>query len=225
MDSGVSTAIERDGYAIVSRVLNAEARAALAAALGPAAEAGRRGLLREPAVHKLAQSEILLGLIRPILGPSCQPVRAIYFNKTAETNWLVPWHQDLTLALRAWVEAPGFGPWSVKENIPHVQAPAEYLEKMLTVRLHLDDTDDTNGALRVLPGTHRLGKLNAEQIARLRPECGEVRCDLRSGDAMLMRPLLLHASSRSSSARQRRVLHIEYAGFQLPGGMQWHEHG
>jgi hypothetical protein len=48
---------------------------------------------------------------------------------------------------------PGFGPWSTKSGVIHVQPPAHILERMLAVRIHLDPTDDTNGALRVLPGT------------------------------------------------------------------------
>jgi ectoine hydroxylase-related dioxygenase (phytanoyl-CoA dioxygenase family) len=151
------------------------------------------------------------------------PVRAIYFDKSPETNWLVPWHQDLSLALRARAEVPGFGPWSTKDGIPHVQPPAELLQQMLTVRLHLDDADESNGALRVLPGSHRFGRLSAQRIQQRRTEQSDLFCTVAAGDALLMRPLLLHASSRSTSARHRRVLHIEYAGFTLPDELNWHE--
>jgi ectoine hydroxylase-related dioxygenase (phytanoyl-CoA dioxygenase family) len=151
------------------------------------------------------------------------PVRAIYFDKSAEANWLVPWHQDLTIAVRDAAEVPGFGPWSTKDGIPHVQPPAELLERMLTVRLHLDDADATNGALRVLPGSHRFGRLPPERIKELRGEQPEFLCASRAGDALLMRPLLLHASSRSTSPRHRRILHIEYAAFDLPKELRWHE--
>jgi ectoine hydroxylase-related dioxygenase (phytanoyl-CoA dioxygenase family) len=151
------------------------------------------------------------------------PVRAIYFDKSSDANWLVPWHQDLTLALRERLESPGFGPWSVKDGIPHVQPSVELLERMLTVRIHLDDADETNGALRVLPGSHRHGRLTPERIRTLRHEQSEVLCSARAGDVLLMRPLLLHASGRSTSERRRRVLHIEYAGFTLAHGLSWHE--
>ena len=99
----------------------------------------------------------------------------------------------------------------------------ELLENMLTVRLHLDDTDESNGALQVLPGSHRFGRLSAGRIRALRSEHAEFVCPAAAGDALLMRPLLLHASSRSASARHRRVLHIEYAGFGLPPELHWHE--
>jgi hypothetical protein len=217
--------VERDGFAVVHGVLEAEQIRALREALGPATAAGRRGLLGVAAVAEFARSAKLVALVRPHLPVEPVPVRAIDFHKGPDANWLVAWHQDLTLAVRARVEAPGLGPWSVKDGIPHVQAPAELLAQMLTVRLHLDDADATNGALRVLPGTHRLGRLSPERIAELSERCGEVVCTAASGDVLLMRPLLLHASSRATSDRPRRVLHIEYAGFALPAGQEWHQAG
>jgi ectoine hydroxylase-related dioxygenase (phytanoyl-CoA dioxygenase family) len=127
------------------------------------------------------------------------------------------------LAVKERVEVSGWGPWSSKEGVPHVQPPVALLEPMLTVRLHLDDADEANGALRVLAGTHRLGRLDAENIAKCRETHAEVICDAQTGDALLMRPLLLHASSRSTSERRRRVLHIEFASIELPEPLEWHE--
>ena len=102
-----------------------------------------------------------------------------------------------------------------------MQPPVEVLERMLTVRIHLDDADERNGALRVIPDSHRLGRLNADQIAGLREERDETLCAAAAGDALLMRPLLLHASGRSTNDRPRRVLHLEYAGHDLPSGLEW----
>ncbi len=214
--------LDTHGFAIVPNVLDASACHALTTLLGDANGAGTRGMLRIAEVAALAQS-LLTDLVRPHLPDKPVPVRGIYFDKCAETNWLVAWHQDLTLALKEHVEAPGFGPWSVKEGVPHVQPPMMLLEQMLAVRLHLDDTDAANGALRVLSGTHRLGRLNAETIQRCRETGDEVLCEAKAGDVLLMRPLLLHASSRSTSPRRRRVLHIEFAGFSLPKPLEWHE--
>ncbi len=162
-------------------------------------------------------------LVRPHLPNEPVPVRGIYFDKSADANWQVSWHHDLTVALRDHVEHPGFGPWSVKGGIPHAHAPAACLEQMLTVRLHLDDANETNGALRVLPGSHRFGRLTDEQANELCASVPEHLCVASAGAALLMRPLLLHASSRSSSGAHRRVLHLEYAGFRLPQELQWHE--
>ncbi len=214
--------LQQHGFSIIPGVMTCHECQAWIAALGPVSGAGRRDLLRNADVTSIAKSPRVLDLIRPHLPIDPVPVRAIYFDKSPEANWLVPWHQDLTLALRNREEVPGFGPWSVKDGVPHVQPPVEYLEKMLTIRLHFDDTDESNGALRVLPGSHRLGRLSASHIQELRAEKSDVLCPASKGDALLMRPLLLHASGRSTNPRHRRILHIEYAAFTLPPGLEWH---
>lgn len=218
----IASNLDTRGFAIVPNVLDASACHALASLLGDAIGAGTRGMLSNQKVAALAES-LLAELVRPHLHLSPIPVRGIYFDKRPETNWLVAWHQDLTLALKEQADVSGFGPWSVKEGVPHVQPPMKMLEQMLTVRLHLDDTDSSNGALRVLSGTHRLGRLSAGAIQSCRETHKEVLCEAKAGDVLLMRPLLLHASSRSSSPRRRRVLHIEFAGFPLPAPLEWHE--
>jgi len=210
------------GFAIVPSVLGASECARLAAEMGPADGAGRRGVLELSGVAELARSERLLELVRPHVPGEPFAVRAIYFHKSAEANWFVGWHQDLTIAVQERREAPGYEAWSVKEGVPHVQPPAEVLERMLTLRLHLDDADASNGALRVLPGTHRLGRLSVDEIERQRAKVAEVVCEARAGDLLVMRPLLLHASSRATSDRPRRVLHVEYAGESLPANLRWH---
>jgi hypothetical protein len=224
MDFGCLTPILfQGGFAIVPRFISDAQRINIIATIGPASGAGRRRLLSLPIVYELAHSKQLLDLVRPYVPSEPTPIRAIYFNKSPGANWLVSWHQDLTIAVRERIELPGFGPWNTKEGVPHVQPPVVYLEQMLAVRIHLDDADESNGALKVLPGTHNLGRLSAEQIQELRLQREEYLCTAATGDALLMRPLLLHASSRSTSDRPRRVLHIEYAGFKLPGGLEWHE--
>jgi hypothetical protein len=214
--------LDTQGFAIVPKLLDEVACRALRDLLGDADGAGTRGMLRVPEVMRLAQS-LLVDLVRPHLPAEPVAVRGIFFDKRPETNWLVAWHQDITLALKERVEVPRWGPWSVKDGVSHVQPPLECLEQMLTVRLHLDDADADNGAMRVLPGTHRLGRLNAESIARCRETHTEVLCAGKAGDALLLRPLLLHSSSRSMSEHRRRVLHIEFAGFELPQPLEWQE--
>jgi Phytanoyl-CoA dioxygenase (PhyH) len=219
----VSSRIESEGFEMIPEVLSAEACRSLVTQLGPVSGAGRRHLLTLPCISSLAKSEQLVHRIRPHLPAQPRAVRAIYFDKSSEANWLVPWHQDLTLAVRQRADTPGFDAWSLKDGVPHVQPPVALLEQMLTVRLHLDDADRTNGALRVLPGSHRHGRLSAEQIRRCRDATSEVLCCTTAGDALLMRPLLLHASSRSTQPTHRRILHLEYASFSLPAGLDWHE--
>lgn len=189
--------------------------------LGAVEGAGKRGLFSNPFVLDLAHQERLTSLVRPHTRAEPFPVRIIYFDKSPESNWLVSWHQDLTIAVREKGEAAGFGPWSMKDGAPHVQPPAEILADMLTVRLHLDAADEGNGALRVIPGSHREGKLSAEAIQEWRGRGNEALCAAEPGDALLMRPLILHASGRSTSARHRRILHLEYASCALPENLLW----
>ena len=217
--------IGRSGFKIARGVLAPHEVAELLAAIGASDGAGRRGLLGVRAVATLASSARLLDLARPHVAGDPRPVRAIFFDKSRDINWRVSWHQDLTIAVRARAEMPGFGAWSVKGGVLLVHPPVVILEEMITIRLHLDDCDEDNGALRVLPGTHCLGRLTPEKIQRLRTELEDFICSAAAGDALLMRPLLLHASDRSKSGRHRRVLHIEYAGRNMPGPLDWHDVG
>lgn len=158
-------------------------------------------------------------------------VRGILFDKTAAaggSNWKVPYHQDLSIAVRERPPHPpnGYETWSIKDGVPHVQPPVSLLENLITVRLHLDPCDAENGALRVLPGTHRLGRLSSNEIARCRREIPESVCSVPKGGVLLLRPLLLHASSPSvRPGDRRRVLHIEFApsNLPLPVGISWYE--
>ena len=165
-------------------------------------------------------------LSNPINGPTKREsfvVRGLLFDKTPEANWRVAWHQDVTIAVREQRPVPGFGPWSVKDGIPHTHAPAGLLERMVTLRLHLDDCDESNGALRVLTGSHRSGKLDAKAIEEWKTQGPVEPCLAQAGDALFMRPLLLHASSPADSPRHRRVIHLEFAVDELPAGLAWAE--
>lgn len=185
---------------------------------------GIRNLLHVvPATRELANSSACKSLVEPVLGSGARVVRGVYFDKHRDANWKVAWHQDLTIAVRERVEVDGYGPWSVKAGVHHVQPPVDVLRNMLTLRLHLDDADETNGALRVLPGTHRYGRLDAPQIEQHRQQRSAVVCSVKSGGAVLMRPLLLHSSTAAEAPRHRRVLHFEYASSALPGGLSWFE--
>ena len=210
------------GYAVVEDVLDSAAVDELILLTAEVASRGRggtRNLLDGAEFRKLAASRVLRDLVEPVLGCRCWAVRALYFDKTPESNWKVPWHQDLVIAVGERVEgAAGYGAWSVKAGVPHVEPPVEILARMLAVRIHLDDCGLENGPLRVKPGSHRLGRLTGnEQID------GGVSCCVRRGGVILMRPLLLHASSAAESPAHRRVIHIEYAAGELPGGVQWRD--
>ncbi len=210
------------GYAVVPNVLTASEADALADAVADVGDAANiRNLLAVPAVATIAASPSILQWIEPTLGPAARPVRGILFDKTPTANWKVPWHQDLSIAVRQRVDAPGYGPWSVKAGVPHVQPPVDVLASMLTIRLHLDDCFADHGPLRVLPGSHAVGVLDAAGIGRWRGRVAEVAAVIGRGGAVLMRPLLLHASSAATVPARRRVVHIEFAAGPLPGGVEW----
>lgn len=183
---------------------------------------GVRNLLNvAPRVREFVNSDDVRKLVEPIAGKQAQAVRAIFFDKTPEANWKVPFHQDLTIAVKERREVGGFVSWTMKANILHVQPPASVLENIVALRVHLDDTDESNGALRVIAGSHRFGRLSAEQIEKLKVTRETVTCCIGKGGAMLMRPLLLHASSAATNACHRRVLHFEFSSEKLSGDLQW----
>ena len=172
-------------------------------------------------VQRLACSPVIRKLVAPVLGSECFPVRGILFDKIPGANWKVPWHQDVTIAVQQRIEIDGFGPWSIKADVLHVQPPASVLENMLSVRLHLDACGEENGALRVVPGSHQLGRIPEDEIPSARHNLPERVCAVGVGGALLMRPLLLHASSPSRAPEHRRVIHLDFAAVQLPLGMNW----
>ncbi|MEW5250264.1 phytanoyl-CoA dioxygenase family protein [Microbulbifer sp. 2201CG32-9] len=148
-------------------------------------------------------------------------VRVILFDKTPEKNWLVTWHQDKTIAVSGKAEIPGWGPWTVKDGVHHVQPSLEILEDMLTFRIHLDDTNEKNGCLKVIPDSHRLGILSRDAQDQIVKESPEYICSARSGDLLIMRPYILHSSSKGINPSHRRILHVEYSGAMLPKGLRW----
>ncbi|MCC7376739.1 MAG: phytanoyl-CoA dioxygenase family protein [Verrucomicrobiales bacterium] len=180
-------------------------------------------------VRHLCQRSPLFGSIasgrkvRKMLPPDMRLVRSILFDKTVSENWAVAWHQDITIALQEEVHVPGYGPWSVKDGVVHAQAPAQLLEKMLTIRVHLDDTPPENGALRVIPGSHLYGRLTNEEATRLTLQPGIV-CAAHEGDVLLMTPLILHSSRRAAKPTRRRVVHFEFAPRSaLDSRLAWNE--
>jgi ectoine hydroxylase-related dioxygenase (phytanoyl-CoA dioxygenase family) len=208
-------AIEKDGFAILPRVLgNKEIERLLERISGAAprrSRAGIRHVLRLSPVAELAQQPSVIERARAVLGPSAFPYRATLFDKSPNSNWLVVWHQDTALPLREHRETAGWGPWSVKEGIAYAHAPTAALTQILALRIHLDHSTTQNGPLRVLPGTHTLGVLNDDSVHELSTKMPQVECIVPAGGVLAMRPLLIHCSSKSQVEADRRVLHIEYA--------------
>jgi ectoine hydroxylase-related dioxygenase (phytanoyl-CoA dioxygenase family) len=229
--SSLRNQVFRDGFAMVEDVLGDEKIEILLSSLDTLDESNsilRRGgvfaarnlLEISPEIRALADSLAIRDIVTPVLGESAFPVRGILFDKTQGANWKVPWHQDLTIAVAGRAEVEGFGPWSIKAGVQHVQAPAAILENMLSVRIHLDDCGSENGALKVIASSHKRGRLRECDAMRLGANGPVAVCSVEAGDVVLMRPLLIHSSSACEMPAHRRVIHLDFASGRLPGQLK-----
>ena len=207
--------VEDQGFAVIPRVLSPHDLSELLKELDNPhhirTKAGIRHAMKLESVCSIANAARILGIAQSVLGKATFPIRATVFDKSQTANWLVVWHQDTALPLKERREKEGWGPWSIKDGVHYAHAPARALSQVLALRLHLDHSTKDNGPLRVLPGTHMIGLLSDEQLHDLSKKIAAVECVCPAGGIVAMRPLVVHASSKSQSAAPRRVLHIEYA--------------
>jgi ectoine hydroxylase-related dioxygenase (phytanoyl-CoA dioxygenase family) len=182
----------------------------------------RQFLKEVPDVKQIIFNEKLKSLIETYFGSDFFIVKSIYFDKPEASNWFVAYHQDLTISVDKKIDIAGFGPWTVKQNQFAVQPPLSILENNFTIRIHLDHTDENNGALKVIPNSHSKSIYRPETIDWTLEK--EVLCNVKEGGIMFMKPLLLHASGRTTNHQKRRVIHIEFSNTQLPKTLQWSEY-
>ena len=174
------------------------------------------------ALHSILSPAGSIGRIAAsMLGATCRPVRALLFDKTAMTNWSLPWHQDRTIVVTARREVQGFGPWTVKDGLIHVAPPIEILAGMVTLRAHLDAVPFSNAPLLVAPSSHRFGRIAEPDIADVVARCGTAACLAERGDVWLYATPILHASEAAAEPRRRRVLQADFATGFLPDGLEW----
>ena len=174
-----------------------------------------------PDVKRVVFNDKLKHLINSIFGDGYFLVKSIYFDKPEQSNWFVAWRQDLTISVDKKAELSGYTSWTNKHKQFAVQPPLEILEDNFTIRIHLDDTSADNGALKVLPESHLKNIYRPENIDWSIES--ETICDVKRGGAMIMRPLLMHASDRTANEQKRRVIHIEFSRAALPGEIKWSE--
>lgn len=181
-----------------------------------------RQFLKEiPEVANYIFNHKLKKIISEYFGTNSFVVKSIYFDKPETSNWYVAYHQDLTISVNQKIEIENFGPWTIKQNQFAVQPPIEFLENMYTIRIHLDDTDENNGALRVIPKSH-VKKIYRPETIDWTTE-NESICKVAKGGIMIMKPLILHSSGRTTNNNKRRVIHIEFSNTELPDGLHWAE--
>jgi len=238
-DSAARSALERDGCLLLPGVFSAGRVSQLVSQLDPLLESSRdsssirnrkgvvyaaRNVLQLwPAVFQVSQHLPLKNFLKLALGSECGLVRVLYFDKPPGQTWALPWHKDLTIAVRPpeTIPAEAEPHWKKvrrKADIPHVEADQRTLSQMLTLRIHLDPADSDNGALSISPGSHRTGK-------SLNLDTPRTMVVAAPGDVFAMRPLLSHCSGQSTpeTPLQRRILHLEFsASAQLPYGFRWH---
>jgi ectoine hydroxylase-related dioxygenase (phytanoyl-CoA dioxygenase family) len=182
----------------------------------------RQFLKEVPDTIELIFNKKLKAIIREIFDKDYFLVKSIYFDKPETSNWFVSYHQDLTISVNQKVEIPGFGPYTKKHDQFAVQPPLNTLESNFTIRIHLDDTNEENGALKVIPNSHSKGIYRPETIDWNIEK--EVSCNVARGGLMVMKPLLLHSSSRTTNNQKRRVIHLEFSNQTLPKELQWSEY-
>lgn len=234
MTPDLTAALDRDGYALLRGAFSAQDCDRLLAEWTAACKAGDDGLMRSatgavygarnildrwPGALEVVRQPLLKDALQSALGTGFGLVRILYFDKPPGESWALPWHKDLAVAVKDnRLPSEQFDRPTTKYGVPHVEAPAWLLERMLTARLHLDDVTDENGPLRVMPGSHRGGKGGTGGGNEVRIRCGR-------GDVLLMRPLLSHCSGHSApeTARNRRILHLEFSPTrELPDSYEWH---
>ncbi|WP_375287246.1 phytanoyl-CoA dioxygenase family protein [Sphingomonas sp.] len=191
-------------------------------ALANAAPQNRAGtrLQGDPALTRLLADGPIQALTATYL-PDAHPVRAILFEKSSLTNWSLGWHQDRTVAVRDRRDVAGYSPWTLKQGILHVSPPFEVIERMVTLRIHLDAVPNDNAPLLIAPGSHRLGLVREEDISTAVGRCGVIACLAKAGDVWAYSTPILHASAASHGQRRRRVLQVDYAAGPLDGGLEW----
>jgi len=236
--TGLQHAIDLQGFAILPRAFSPERAASLASDLAQALPHAGRSVLQSrghvygvrnlidvwPPALTVAQDPALRESVSGLLGEGFGLVRSLFFDKPPGRTWSLPWHRDLTIAVREARGSPeGFRRPTVKAGIPHVEAPAWLLRAMLTVRVALDDVGDDNGPLLVIPGSQVDDPDHVPSEHDLATRAHAVH--MRAGDALFIRPLVLHSSgpSKAGTGRHRRTLHFEFAAdVTLPGGLGWH---
>ena len=181
----------------------------------------RQFLKEVPESRQLIFNDNIKKVINEIFGDNYFVVKSIYFDKPEKSNWYVSYHQDLTISVDKKLDLKGFGPWTTKQNQFAVQPPIEYLKNIFTIRIHLDDTDENNGALKVVPNSHSKEIYRPETID-WNVETEEI-CSVNKGGIMIMKPLILHGSNRTVNNKKRRVIHIEFSNLELPKELEWSE--
>jgi phytanoyl-CoA dioxygenase PhyH len=220
----MSSALERDGVLVCESILSSGAIDQIRLhfdAINSGCAGSRQFDVPEMIMDLIGPGGSLGALAAQQAGQIATPVRVLLFDKTPASNWAVSWHQDRTIAVKQRADVEGYGPWSVKGGVVHVEPPVAILQNMLTLRVFVDDCGEDNGPLEVVVGSHRHGRLPERDLGdTVEGGAAFVACG-RAGDVLVMKTLAVHSSKRAASPSHRRVLHVDYATIELPAPLEW----
>jgi Phytanoyl-CoA dioxygenase (PhyH) len=182
---------------------------------------GRLRSLPESLAHLLKSGGTLQTIAAAHIGPSARPVRILVFDKSADANWQVAWHQDRTIAVTRRMDAAGFGHWTMKDGVHHVEPPFDIMERLITLRIHFDNCGEDNGPLKTIVGSHKRGRLRQADVGAI-AKAGSIKSHpAKRGDVLLLKTTIIHASQKAKAPTRRRVLHIEFSPDARPGPLEW----
>jgi hypothetical protein len=182
----------------------------------------RQLLIIIPGLEPLLFNSKFKYLVNELFKSNCFLTKGIYFNKPKESNWFVGYHQDLSISVKTKTVLNDYINWTFKKGRYGVQPPNQILSDTITIRIHLDDTNKENGALRVIPKSHLKGVIRLDSMGL--DTKNEFVCEMKKGGVMLMKPLILHASGRTTNGKNRRVIHLELNKHDLQEPLSWLEY-
>lgn len=227
------TQLEKDGYSVVSSLFSEEEISEILNCIENTEQTGNafmqtrdlfaiRQLIKNvPQLSELLFTESMTRLIYDLFESTYFLTKAIYFDKPSESNWFVAYHQDLSISVNQKVNVPNYSNWTFKKGQYGVQPPLKILQDTITLRVHLDNTDRDNGALKIIPKSHQKGIIRKDSKNWNTKD--EVVCEAAKGSVMLMKPLTLHASNRTTNGKKRRVIHLEFNKNELTKPLDWLE--
>ncbi|WP_394748028.1 phytanoyl-CoA dioxygenase family protein [Spongiimicrobium salis] len=225
------TALEQNGYTTLDNLYTEEEVTHILNCLEATEEKGNsfsktkdvfaiRQLIKNiPDLSALLFTKNLKSLLSELFKSECFLTKAIYFDKPRTSNWFVAYHQDLSISVNQRTEVENYKNWTFKQGQYGVQPPLHILENTITLRVHLDDTDKNNGALKVIPKSHHNGIVR-EPLDLEKKEY----CELKKGGVQIMKPLTFHASNKTTNGKRRRVIHMEFNTLKLDEPLHWLEY-
>jgi len=160
--------------------------------------------LRTDVTRHFAQDERVLALIEDIVKPGISIFSGKLTAKLPHSNDICHWHQD--------------------DAYYNAQAPSE---TRMSTWIPLLDTNEENGCLWVVPGSHKGGVVEHGPYGGQCPKCmgpadlmfdDAIPCPVKAGDMLLFNACLWHHSKGNQTDRVRRAFIVSYQEATVPRG-------